>query len=174
MQACFLLIVVGVLLASFIAAMLYVWMSGSTRVCAAEEECAMTRVLSGIFRFYRGKTAGIIGTGLVGLVAVMCLCASLLTPHDPDRRVGRPHVPPSADHMLGTTRAGKDVYAQALFGGQVSMMVAFAAATLTTIIALGLASRRAIPVGASGSCMRAIWSRRGARRRCSTNRAIPI
>lgn len=98
----------------------------------------MTRVLSGIFRFYRGNTAGIIGTGLVGLVAVMCLCASLLTPHDPDRRVGRPHVPPSADHMLGTTRAGKDVYAQALYGGQVSMMVAFAAATLTTIIALGL------------------------------------
>jgi len=98
----------------------------------------MTRILSGIIRFYRGNTAGLIGTGLVGLVAVLSLCASLLSPYDPDRRVGRPHVAPSADHILGTTRAGKDVAAQALHGGQISLMVAFAAATLTTVIALGL------------------------------------
>lgn len=98
----------------------------------------MTRILSGILTFYRGNTTGLIGTGLVGLVAMLCLCAALLSPHDPDRRVGRPHVAPSADHILGTTRAGKDVAAQALHGGRISLMVAFAAATLTNVIALAL------------------------------------
>jgi peptide/nickel transport system permease protein len=96
------------------------------------------KMLSAIGRFYRGNTAGLIGTGIVGLVAVMCLMASLLSPYDPDRRVARPHQPPSAEHILGTTRAGKDVAAQALHGGQVSLMVAMSAATLTTLIALSL------------------------------------
>lgn len=98
----------------------------------------MTKILSRLTRFYRGNNAGIIGSTLIALVVVLCLAAPLLSPHDPDRRVGRPHQPPSAEHIMGTTRAGKDVAAQALHGGRVSLMVALAAAGLTTAIALAV------------------------------------
>jgi len=39
---------------------------------------------------------------------------------------------------LGSTRAGKDVYTQVLYGGRVSLMVAFSAAAITTVIALSV------------------------------------
>lgn len=98
----------------------------------------MTKILSRLTRFYRGNNAGIIGSTLIALVVALCLAAPLISPHDPDRRVGRPHQPPSAEHIMGTTRAGKDVAAQALHGGRVSLMVALAAASLTTAIALAV------------------------------------
>ncbi|RJL06197.1 ABC transporter permease [Paracoccus aestuarii] len=98
----------------------------------------MTKILSRLTRFYRGNNAGIIGSALIALVVALCLAAPLISPHDPDRRVGRPHQPPSAEHIMGTTRAGKDVAAQALHGGRVSLIVALAAAGLTTAIALAV------------------------------------
>lgn len=101
----------------------------------------MTRILSllsGIAGFYRGNTAGIVGSTLVALILAMCLAAPALTGFDPDKRVARGHQPPSAEHVMGTTRAGKDVWSQALYGGRVSLMVAFAAATVTSIIALAV------------------------------------
>ena len=101
----------------------------------------MTRLIStlrSIGRFYMGNTAGIIGTSIVVLVTVMCLAAPVLTEYDPDKRVARGHQPPSAEHIMGSTRAGKDVWSQALYGGRVSLMVAFAAATVTSVIALAV------------------------------------
>lgn len=94
--------------------------------------------LGGIANFYQGNAAGIIGTTIVAVIVVMCLLAPALTEYDPNKRVARGHEPPSAEHIMGSTRAGKDVWSQALYGGRVSLMVAFAAATVTSIIALAI------------------------------------
>ena len=94
--------------------------------------------LSSILRFYTGNTAGIVGTTIVALVLAMCIAAPALTEYDPDKRVARGHQPPSAEHIMGSTRAGKDVWSQALYGGRVSLFVAFAAATVTSVIALAV------------------------------------
>jgi peptide/nickel transport system permease protein len=61
-----------------------------------------------------------------------------LTDNDPNKRVARGHQPPSAELPFGSTRAGKDVYTQVLYGGRVSLLVAFSAATITTVIALSI------------------------------------
>ena len=95
-------------------------------------------LLSGLAGFYRGNTAGIIGSSIVALVMMMCLAAPALTEYDPNKRVARGHEAPSAEHIMGSTRAGKDVWSQALYGGRVSLMVAFAAATVTSFIALAI------------------------------------
>ena len=95
-------------------------------------------LFSGLRGFYRGNTAGIVGSAIVGLIMVMCLAAPVLTEYDPNKRVARGHEAPSAEHIMGSTRAGKDVWSQALYGGRVSLMVAFAAATVTSVIALGV------------------------------------
>ena len=41
---------------------------------------------------------------------------------------------PSMAHFLGTDRAGRDIWSRTLYGGRVSLAVAFAAASISTII----------------------------------------
>lgn len=96
------------------------------------------KIGAGASRFFKGNPAGIIGTAIVGTIIVACLSAPLLTDNDPNRRVARGHQPPSADLLMGSTRAGKDVFSQVLYGGRVSLMVAFTAAIMTTVIALAI------------------------------------
>lgn len=98
----------------------------------------LKRFLSGLLKFYSGNPAGIIGSTIVALILVACLSAPVLTDNEPNKRVARGHQPPSTELVFGSTRAGKDVYTQVLYGGRVSLMVAFSAATVTTIIALGV------------------------------------
>ncbi|MBU2865314.1 ABC transporter permease [Reinekea forsetii] len=87
-------------------------------------------------RFFNGNPAGIIGASIVSLIIIACLAAPLLTDKDPNRRVARGHQPPSSELWFGSTRAGKDVFSQVLYGGRVSLTVAFSAALTTTILAL--------------------------------------
>jgi peptide/nickel transport system permease protein len=93
-------------------------------------------LLRNILRFFNGNPAGIIGATIVALILVACLAAPVLTDKQPNKRVARGHQPPSAELILGSTRAGKDIYTQILYGGRVSLMVAFSAAAVTTAIAL--------------------------------------
>lgn len=93
---------------------------------------------SGLLKFYRGNPAGIIGTTIVAVILCACLAAPVLTDNSPNKRVARGHQPLSAELVLGSTRAGKDVYTQVLYGGRVSLMVAFSAAAITTVIALSV------------------------------------
>jgi len=46
--------------------------------------------------------------------------------------------PPSADHWLGTDRAGRDVYSRLLKGGQVSLAAGFAAVAIVMTIGVAL------------------------------------
>lgn len=98
----------------------------------------LKRFLSGLLKFFRGNPAGIIGTSIVALIVCACLAAPVLTDKSPTKRVARGHQPPSAELVLGSTRAGKDVYTQVLYGGRVSLMVAFSAAAITTLIAVSV------------------------------------
>jgi peptide/nickel transport system permease protein len=66
------------------------------------------------------------------------MCASLIAENEPNKRVARGHQPPSAEYLLGSTRSGKDVFSQVLHGGKISLLVAFGAATITTIIAVAV------------------------------------
>jgi peptide/nickel transport system permease protein len=93
-------------------------------------------LISFLRRFYRGNPTAIIGTIIVVTVLTMSMGASLIAENEPTKRVARGHQPPSAELWLGSTRSGKDVFSQVLHGGQVSLLVAFSAASITTIIAV--------------------------------------
>ena len=83
-----------------------------------------------------------IGILIVASVCLMCLFAPLLTQYDPTARIARPHQPPSWDNLLGTTRMGRDVWAQVLYGGRISLMVGFVAGSFVILMAMiiGIAS----------------------------------
>ncbi|OOF13179.1 ABC transporter permease [Salinivibrio sp. PR919] len=105
------------------------------------------------------------GSIIVGLFILMAVFAPLLTQHAPDKRTGNPHEYPSfivkaaqanpdgwvathladdrrtllmskkADHVLGTTRMGRDVWSQLVHGARVSLAVGFGAGITVCVLA---------------------------------------
>lgn len=76
----------------------------------------------------------LIGVTILTIVVLLAVFAPLLTDYLPTQRVGRPHQPPSSDHLLGTTRLGYDVFTRMLYGARVSLAVGFGAGLLITVI----------------------------------------
>ena len=76
----------------------------------------------------------LVGVTILLLVVLLAVFAPLLTEYLPTQRVGRPHQPPSTDHLLGTTRLGYDVFTRLLYGARVSLAVGFGAGLLITVI----------------------------------------
>ncbi|WEK06818.1 MAG: ABC transporter permease [Candidatus Devosia phytovorans] len=83
----------------------------------------------------RKAVAGLV---ILAIFIVMSALAPILAPHDPYRRAGKPHVQPGFEHVLGTTRQGKDVFSQLLEGGRTSLTVGFIAGISATLIGLGV------------------------------------
>jgi peptide/nickel transport system permease protein len=76
----------------------------------------------------------LIGVTILVIVILVAVFAPVLTEYSPTQRVGRPHQPPSAEHWLGTTRLGYDVFTRLLYGARVSLAVGFGAGLLITVI----------------------------------------
>ena len=66
--------------------------------------------------------------------ALVALAAPLITSHDPNKRVARPHQPPSIEHVMGSTRMGRDVYTQLVWGTRTSLLIGFLAGLMVTAI----------------------------------------
>ena len=74
-----------------------------------------------------------------GLIIVVALClmalfAPIIAPFDPAERVGRSHQPPTAEHIMGTTKMGRDVFSQFAWGARTSLSVGFATGIAITIM----------------------------------------
>ena len=83
----------------------------------------------------RGVPRGVLGAWLLALVVASALVGPELVPHDPLQPDYRARfAAPSAEHWLGTDGLGRDVFARALAGGRVSLVITGAA----TLLALGL------------------------------------
>ena len=76
----------------------------------------------------------LIGVTILAVIILVAMFAPLLTEYLPTKRVGRPHQPPSAEHLLGTTRLGYDVFTRLIYGARVSLAVGFGAGLLITVI----------------------------------------
>lgn len=88
------------------------------------------------FKLFFRNTQAIIGMSIMTFFLVISLAAPLIAPYDPEERVGRPHEAPSSEHLLGTTRMGRDVLSQVIYAGRVSITVGIAAGLFTTFIAI--------------------------------------
>jgi peptide/nickel transport system permease protein len=79
-----------------------------------------------------------IGLAILLIYVVVALLAPVITGHDPIKRVGRPHEAPSLDHFLGTTRMGRDVFTQLIWGTRTSLFIGLLAGSIVTIIGVTL------------------------------------
>ena len=105
------------------------------------------------------------GVAILSVFIFIALAAPLITKHAPDKRTGNPHEYPSfvvkaananpdgwvaenlatdrrtlimskkADHVLGTSRMGRDVWSQVAYGARVSLAVGFGAGITVCFLA---------------------------------------
>ena len=80
------------------------------------------------------------GFVIVAALCLMAIFAPIIAPGEPGARVGRSHQAPSVEHVFGTTKMGRDVYRQFVWGARSSLSVGFATGIAITVIgtAIGL------------------------------------
>jgi peptide/nickel transport system permease protein len=79
-----------------------------------------------------------VGIVILGVLVLVAVFAPQLAPYSPtDSDFGR-SVGPSAAHWLGSTGSGQDALSRLLYGARVSLVVAFAAGILSTVIAIAV------------------------------------
>lgn len=90
-------------------------------------------------KFIKNNSKLCIGLLLIFIVIFATSFAFLFTSHDPmERHENMYHSEPSAEHLLGTTRLGRDVLAQTLYGGRKSLAVGLFAASIATFISMAV------------------------------------
>ncbi|ASW09393.1 ABC transporter permease [Rhizobium sp. 11515TR] len=92
------------------------------------------------FRSIFSQKKALVGFVIVAALCLMAICAPVIAPGEPGARVGRSHQPPSVEHVFGTTKMGRDVYKQFVWGARSSLSVGFATGIAITVLgtAIGL------------------------------------
>jgi peptide/nickel transport system permease protein len=88
----------------------------------------------GVLQLLLGTWRGRIGLGVLGLFIFLGIFGSAIAPDDPTASSLDVLGGISADHWLGTTENGEDVFSQLLVGARVSIVVGFAAAAISALL----------------------------------------
>ena len=91
----------------------------------------------------RRQPVGTAGPIIVVVMIVMAVFAEVLTSYDPtENAFGEFHVPPSAEHFLGTDQFGRDLLLRIIYGARTALFAGFVAAIIgaATGRVLGVAS----------------------------------
>ena len=81
---------------------------------------------------------GMIGVFVLLAIVLFSLLGPMFSEYNPQRRAGKPHVAPGYEHVMGTTRMGKDVFTQLAYGGRTSLAVGFGAGLASALIGLAV------------------------------------
>lgn len=79
-------------------------------------------------KFKRNRLA-LVALCVLIIMITMCAFAPLLTSYDPEGiSLKERDQPPNAEHILGTDKTGRDVFARMLYGGRISMIIGLSGA----------------------------------------------
>ncbi|PWC25590.1 ABC transporter permease [Brenneria nigrifluens] len=92
-----------------------------------------------MWRRFRRHRSGMIGLVALSLIVLLVIVVPLVSPLDPNYiDLAQIEAPPSVRHWLGTDELGRDVFTRLIYGGQVSVLVAFSATLLQLTIGVTL------------------------------------
>ena len=88
-----------------------------------------------IWRRFRKHRLAVLCLAVLVFVFIIALLAPVLAPYDPitDQDLKNRNATPSAEHPLGTDVLGRDIFSRLLYGGRVSLTVAFIVVFITEI-----------------------------------------
>ena len=85
------------------------------------------------------KPAALVALAVLGALIVVTVGAPLLAPYDPlAMGTGPGLAPPDREHLFGTDLFGRDVFSRVIYGGRISLSVAFAAVWVSSLIGVAL------------------------------------
>jgi peptide/nickel transport system permease protein len=84
----------------------------------------------------------VVGAVILGVLGLMALLAPVLAKFPPNQLSNDTWLHPNAQHWLGTTALGQDVFSQLLYGSRLSLLVGLVTGLIATLISvvIGLAS----------------------------------
>jgi ABC-type dipeptide/oligopeptide/nickel transport system permease subunit len=98
---------------------------------ATRDEALQTRVLGGVARFARWSPLTTVAVVMLVVPIVLAILAPWIAPYDPTLNQYTKLVQePSAEHIMGTDKLGRDVFSRLLYGMRISLFVAFTAVLL--------------------------------------------
>jgi len=77
-----------------------------------------------------------IGLGLFLFFTLIAIIGPSIAPYDPIKLVATPWLHPSAQHWLGTTQQGQDVYSQLLVGTRSTLVISLFSGALATVLSV--------------------------------------
>ncbi len=79
----------------------------------------------------------VIGLVVFALILLACILAPIISPYDPQLPDLRSMtLPPSAEHLFGTDKLGRDVFTRALYGGRLSILIGLGSALGAAVIGI--------------------------------------
>ena len=76
---------------------------------------------------------------LLGIMVFIAVASPLVATHDPIKLNPTNRLkPPSLQHWFGTDQLGRDVYSRVIYGSQISLVVGFSVAFLSTVFGLAI------------------------------------
>lgn len=121
--------------------------------------------MKALFKLLSGNPKAMFGLGIITLFLLAAIFAPLITQYDPHKRTGNPHEYPAfivkaaqdnpdgwvaknlatnkrtllmskdAEHVLGTSRMGRDIWSQLVYGARTSLAVGFGAGLMVCFLA---------------------------------------
>ena len=107
----------------------------------AKEDAGLLKSASGnrAVRKVMSNRLAMLGLIIFSVILLASIFAPLLTVYDPLKVDLRSMLQsPSAEHILGTDRTGRDVFARILYGGRVSILVGLGSALLAAVVGVGI------------------------------------
>jgi peptide/nickel transport system permease protein len=80
-----------------------------------------------------------VGAAMVSILILLAILAPLITPYSPTAvAVGPSMAPPSADHIMGTDKLGRDLFSRIIYGSRTSLIVSVPSIALSLVFGLVL------------------------------------
>lgn|SRR6266480_4028460 len=96
-----------------------------------------TRLRGGVLRSMRHNGKAMIGAALLAFFCVVALVPQWFTSiSDPNKRAFELSLHPSAQHWLGTTAFGQDIYAQLVYGTRETLEIALIVGVVSTLLSV--------------------------------------
>jgi peptide/nickel transport system permease protein len=102
----------------------------------APPESPRSRVLGNVAGALLANRKAMAGTLLLAFFALVALLAPVIAPYPPQAILFDQILPPSPQHLLGTTGNGQDIFSQLLWGTRESLAIAFIAGLAATLISV--------------------------------------
>jgi peptide/nickel transport system permease protein len=89
-----------------------------------------------VVRYLLHNRKATLGFLILGAFIVMAIFAPMIAPYDPNATAFFPTMPPSHDHLLGTTSQGQDIFSQLIWGARQTLIIGGIAGLAATALSV--------------------------------------